>query len=189
MMEFLPSHDINVSPWKEQYPSEAEAKFKIAHDGNRICVLFECTTDEIRNMNTSDQSPVSDDSCVEVFLEPCAGDEYRNLEVNYCGAINASHRRSRKESTRMTPDELSRVWTFRRNAPTNTDNGKYRWLQYICAPFDLIGIEYYEGKQIRGNVYACAAKASKPYFLCWNPIDTQSPDYHRPEYFGTMELQ
>ena len=38
----------------------------------------------------------------------------------------------------------------------------------------------------RANVYKCADKSSHPHWLTWNRVDRVKPDFHRPEFFGTL---
>ncbi|MCK7536290.1 MAG: carbohydrate-binding family 9-like protein [Marinilabiliales bacterium] len=44
------------------------------------------------------------------------------------------------------------------------------------------------GKSFRANFYKCGDKLSNPHFVTWNPVGTEKPDYHRPEYFGISEI-
>ncbi|MGH2565575.1 MAG: carbohydrate-binding family 9-like protein, partial [Ginsengibacter sp.] len=38
------------------------------------------------------------------------------------------------------------------------------------------------------NFYKCGDKLPKPHFLTWNTVETEDPDFHAPEYFGSMEF-
>jgi len=29
---------------------------------------------------------------------------------------------------------------------------------------------------------------SNPHYVTWNPVGTEQPDYHRPEYFGELKF-
>ena len=39
-----------------------------------------------------------------------------------------------------------------------------------------------------GNFYRCGGR-TEPQCACWNPIQWQQPDYHRPEFFGTLTFE
>lgn len=178
---------IDCSPWEKDYPTDAKATVHAAHDGKRLYFLFSCTTDEIRAENTADQSPVSDDSCVEAFIQPVEDGEYWNLEVNCTGAINASHRIEKPHATKLTPAELAQIWRFAGNYRTSQE--RTSWRQLIAVPLSLMETSYSPGMTMRANFYACAAKAEKPYFLCWNNIESEKPNYHQPKFFGRIQLQ
>ncbi len=55
---------------------------------------------------------------------------------------------------------------------------------------DMLGIEYRHGTPVvmAGNLNKCASATSAPHYLSWNPIDTPTPDFHRPEFFGKIIL-
>ncbi|MFR4039417.1 MAG: carbohydrate-binding family 9-like protein, partial [Butyricimonas faecalis] len=36
------------------------------------------------------------------------------------------------------------------------------------------------------NIHKCGNKLPHPHFVTWNPIPTEKPDFHRPEFFGTL---
>jgi len=38
------------------------------------------------------------------------------------------------------------------------------------------------------NFYKCGDGLSKPHYLSWKPIVAEKPDFHRPEFFSTIEL-
>ena len=178
---------IDCSPWEKDYPTQARATLHAAHDGKRLYFLFSCSTDEIRAENTAEQSAVSDDSCVEAFVQPVEGGEYFNLEVNCIGAINASHRMDRTHSTKLSSADLQQIRRFAQDYKTSQQATS--WQQLISAPLSLMGLTYTPGMKLRANFYACAARARKPYFLCWNNIENDKPDYHLPKFFGQIQLQ
>jgi hypothetical protein len=41
----------------------------------------------------------------------------------------------------------------------------------------------FEGVTLRGNLYKCADKSKTPHYLSAFPIETEKPDFHRPEFF------
>ena len=41
-------------------------------------------------------------------------------------------------------------------------------------------------EKVRGNFYKCASATSEPHYLSWNPILTDKPDFHRPDFFGDI---
>ncbi len=47
----------------------------------------------------------------------------------------------------------------------------------------------WDGIKAKANVYKCGDNLSKPHFLSWNPIHHPTPNFHLPEFFGTLELE
>lgn len=183
---------IGCNNWPGMFPYHPLSSFTIAHSGKALYIDFFSRTNFLRAEVYEDLGPVSGDSCVEFFVQPKPGGEYWNFEFNCIGTLNASHRMSRPEPVRLTPAELRRVQRVAGcgNRPFRELEGIFSWNLLTVIPLDLIGVEY-EGKpvEMRGNFYKCASATSQPHYLSWSPIDTPAPDFHRPEYFGTLILR
>jgi hypothetical protein len=182
---------INEINWRE-YPYAPLATFTIAHSQTAIYIDFFVRCNYLRAENFENQSPVSDDSCVEFFVSPTHDNHYWNFEFNCIGAINASHRSERKNPTRLTADELARVVRYAScgTRPFREMEGMFAWNLLVAIPLDLIGVKY-EGEPVSlaANFYKVAAATSAPHFLTWNPVVSEKPDFHRPECFGELILE
>ncbi|MDE6542241.1 MAG: hypothetical protein K2L74_09530 [Muribaculaceae bacterium] len=187
-----PRGSISCANWAAEYPYRPLSTFTIAHSGTALYIDFFSRTNFLRAEVFEDQGPVSKDSCVEFFVEPKAGGEYWNFEFNCIGVINASHRLTRPQPTRLGAAELASVKRYAScgSRPFRELEGMFSWNLLVIIPLSLIGISY-EGKpvEMRGNFYKCASATSQPHFLSWNPVLTPSPDFHRPEFFGKLILQ
>lgn len=175
--------------WAKDYPYHPLTVFTIAHSEKYIYVDFFVRCNYLRAINYQNNSPVSQDSCVEFFVSPECNSHYWNFEFNCIGTINASHRSERNNPTRLNDEQLASVKRYAScgTRPFNEVEGLFTWNLIIAIPFELIGV-HYEGNPIemRGNFYKCASAASQPHYLSWNPIITEKPDFHRPEYFGKI---
>lgn len=182
---------INEVNWAQEFPYRPLAAFSIAHSGTALYVDFLVRCNYLRAENYTDQSPVSQDSCVEFFVSPTSDLHYWNFEFNCIGAINASHRSERNKPTRLTSDELARVRRYPScgSRPFCELEGLFIWSLLVVIPFDLIGVEY-DGtpKVISGNFNKCASATSQPHYLSWNRIVSEKPDFHRPDCFGHLIL-
>jgi hypothetical protein len=178
--------------WATDYPYHPLTVCSIAHSGTEILVEFFVRCNYLRAVNYHNNSPVSEDSCVEFFVSPSLDNHYWNFELNCIGTINASHRSERHNPTRLTDTELARVRRYAScgNRPFQEVEGLFTWSLVIAIPLELIGV-CYEGKPIEltGNFYKCASGSSQPHFLSWAPINTPTPDFHRPEFFGKLRLE
>ena len=66
-------------------------------------------------------------------------------------------------------------------------------LAEYCLPLDFFRLFYPDfrlvpGVRFRGNCYKCGDRTEHPHYLAWNPVNTLSPDFHRPEFLGEMIL-
>lgn len=178
--------------WARDFPYHPLTVFTIAHSGKYIYVDFFVRCNYLRAMNYLNNSPVSQDSCVEFFVSPECDAHYWNFEFNCIGTINASHRSERNNPIRLNDEQLALVKRYAScgTRPFNEVEGLFTWNLIIAIPLELIGI-HYEGHPIemKGNFYKCASGSSQPHYLSWNPIHTEKPDFHRPEFFGKIILQ
>ena len=46
-----------------------------------------------------------------------------------------------------------------------------------------------DGLKVKGNVYKCGDMLPHPHFLSFFPIDLPKPDFHRPDFFGSVEFE
>ena len=70
------------------------------------------------------------------------------------------------------------------SAPSIQDDSVY-WNMAIEIPAEIFGINSFEAP-LRGNLYKCADKANTPHYLSAFPIETEKPDFHRPEFFQEL---
>jgi hypothetical protein len=182
---------IDSLNWPEQYPYAPLTTVNIAHSGTALYIDFFVRSNYLRAVNSTDQSPVSQDSCVEFFVSPSRDNHYWNFEFNCISAINASQRSERHNPTRLTADQLARVKRYGScgTRPFCEIEGIFTWNLLVVIPLDLIGVQY-SGQPVtlNANFYKCASATSCPHYLSWNPIETPAPDFHRPEFFGQITL-
>lgn len=188
----VPKSGINCVNWKDKFPYHPITVFSMAHSKRYIYVNYFVRCNFLRAVNYRNNSPVADDSCVEFFLKLPDGNEYWNFEFNCIGAVNASHRSERKNPHRLTDEEISQIKRYAScgSNPFNELEGMFNWGLTIAIPFDLIGLTNPEFPlDIFGNLYKCASATSMPHYLSWSPIETEKPDFHRPEYFAKIILK
>ncbi|MBD5234273.1 MAG: hypothetical protein HDS65_08875 [Bacteroidales bacterium] len=183
---------IECANWPDESQSRPKASFAIAHSGHKLYIDFRVRCNYLLAEHSHDQDPVSQDSCVEVFMQPEKDGEYWNFEFNCIGFLNASHRLVRPNPTRLNESELAQVLRFPScgNRPFKEIEGVFTWNILVVIPLSLMNFDNpAPGTVIRGNFYKCASGASVPHYLSWNPITTEKPDFHRPEFFGELVFE
>ena len=184
--------EISCVDWPEVSSYRPMASFAVAYSGRYLYIDFLTRCNYLRAENTADQSPVSQDSCVEFFIDPGCDGHYWNFEFNCIGTINASHRRERRNPTRLTSDELARVkrWPSCGTRPFREIEGLFTWNLLVAIPLDLMGLDADRMPgRVRCNFYKCASATSEPHYLSWSPVLCAQPDFHRPEYFGEAKFK
>ena len=184
--------NVECINWKEQFPYHPLTSYSIAHSGNKIYIDFFVRCNYLRAVTSENNGPVHQDSCVEFFVEPTGTLPYYNFEFNCIGAIHAARRMDRHNGTPLSDEELSSVERYAScgNKPFNEVEGLFSWNLVVAIPLSLIRLKY-EGKpmEMKGNFYKCADLTAAPHFLSWAPIDTENPDFHRPEFFRPITLE
>jgi hypothetical protein len=147
----------------------------------------------VRAVAVADNGEVWKDSCVEFFVTPADDGIYYNFEFNCAGTclLAAGTSRNGREAARNNV-----IAPIRRNPslgrhPFGERKGETEWDMTLVIPYTCLfkHPDYLPaGKTVRANFYKCGDDLTVPHFLSWNPIGTAQPDFHRPEFFGTVKF-
>ena len=182
----VPSLQVNEICWLPDVGIRMTQQ--ICYDDSAIYIHQSAVESNIRAEHTSPLAQVCEDSCMEFFFCPVAGDErYFNFEWNINGALYLGLRTGRENAMRLQPDDPAAAFDFRAN---KTENG---WEIFYRIPLPFIRLFFPEfqlkpGAVIKANCYKCGDKTEKPHYLSWNPSTSPTPDFHRPQDFGQMIL-
>ncbi len=180
---------IDQVNWQDLYPYKPFCSFVVAVSLTRLYVFYTVISKDLRAVNTTDLSPVAQDSCVEFFLQVPGKEEYWNFELNCIGALNASHRLERANPTRLTADELKSIGRYSScgSEAIEEQDGTFCWDIVISIPLQLVGLDSDNlPDYVMGNFYKCGSKIAHPHYLSWSAIDSDRPDFHRPDCFGKL---
>ena len=203
LIPFIPQENFEILPenalklkvtnnnWKSQFPYSPIVNSTLWHNGNTLFINFEVEEDYVAALAQKDNDDVYKDSCVEFFI---SFDEegYYNVEANCTGKILMSHRRGRKIDVEYAnPEILSNI---AREASLGTEPFECRttdgkWYLTLAIPatsFFKHDFKNFNGLEAKCNIYKCGDNLPKPHFLSWKPINTENPDFHRPEFFGSI---
>jgi len=185
-------YQIKTLNWKG-YDYKPDVSFSIAYGDREIFLKYYIAEDYFKAEKTEANQMVCEDSCVEFFVSPENDGIYYNLEFNGIGTILLGTGTGRADSKRADPDIISRI---RRKStvgekPVKEKKGKFEWSITIAIPVDVFfhhKIGDLKGKTFRANFYKCGDMLSVPHYVTWNPVGTENPDYHQPEYFGMLKF-
>ncbi len=180
---------IDCVNWPEICSYRPMTTFAIAYSATGIYIDFLVRCNYLRAVNYTNQSPVSQDSCVEFFIDPLCNGHYWNFEFNCIGAINASHRSERPNPTRLNDEELAKIRRYPScgTRPFCEIEGLFTWSLLVFIPFELMNLDADNlPEHSRANFYKCASATSDPHYLSWRPILIDKPDFHRPDFFGDI---
>jgi len=82
-------------------------------------------------------------------------------------------------------------WASLSTEPFDTRIEPTKWelsLRLPISTFFLHKLNRFDGLTASGNVYKCGDCLPVPHFISWNPIKTENPDFHRPDFFGQINF-
>ena len=180
----IPELSLEHILWEPDCGVRAFGQF--CYDDENLYVHLRAIEKNIRAENTAPLSPVCQDSCLEFFFMPAYGDRYFNFEINPNGCLYIGFGHGRYDSTAVYRSDMQKQFAIR------TDRTNDGWGVYYQIPLNFIRIfypEYEFSGLLKANVYKCGDLTKNRHYLAWNTVGTEMPDYHRPEFFGTMTFK
>jgi hypothetical protein len=183
---------VDVLNW-ESFNYKPDVKFTIAYTRHEMLLKYYVTEQWFKAEKTETNQDVYEDSCVEFFVSPSDDRIYYNLEFNGIGTCLMGSGTGRENRKRADPEIISRI-RRRGSAGEKSVSEKgdgFSWTITMAIPFSVFfhhNVNGLKGMTFRANFYKCGDKLSVPHYVTWNPVGTEKPDYHRPEYFGLLKF-
>jgi hypothetical protein len=183
---------IDTINWQD-FSYKPEVRFNIAWGPGEIYLKYYVRESNTKAEKDQPNQMVCEDSCVEFFVSPADDGIYYNFEFNPIGTALLGAGHGRADSKRADPvhiEGIRRLATMGEK-PFGEIEGDNRWSLTVAIPLDTFfhhHVTSLKGKTFRANFYKCGDKLSNPHFVTWNPVKTGKPDYHRPEFFGTLKF-
>ena len=173
---------ITYSPF-EGFESPFYAEVQLLYTDEAIYVHFKTDEKPLLARRTERDSGVCEDSCMEFFLSPDENDpHYLNFEINPFGALYLHKNLNRYETEAVdAPDELFEI----KSVITATS-----WELFYKIPFSFI-LSHFEKitDSCKANFYKCGEDTPVEHYACWNEIHLEKPDFHCPQFFGTLVFE
>ncbi len=190
--KLMPRNRIDIMNWKE-FDYKPDVQFSISYTAKEFILKYYVTEHYFKAEKTGSNQDVYEDSCVEFFVSPADDGIYYNFEFNAIGTCLMGSGTGRENRPRTDPEIISKIRrkTSSGLKPVNEKTGEYSWDITLAIPLEVLflhKIEGLKGKTMRANFYKCGDKLEIPHYLTWNPVETEKPDYHRPEFFGLLRF-
>lgn len=182
--EGIPALNIEYEYRHTEHSVKAWAQ--LCYDDKALYVRLQTVEPEIRAELHGPLGEICEDSCLEFFLCPMAGDDrYFNLEVNPNGAMYKGFGTSVHTLQRLIPENAYIV-----PGVQFTEDG---WSAEYAVPYEFIrlffpGFSPAPGYAFRANCYKCGNLTAHPHWLTWAPVSETVGTFHCPPYFGTMRF-
>lgn len=183
-LKFSAVPTLLVDCWLWENTSYApETQVFLVHNAETLKVKIISYEIDIRCEVTEDDRCVCCDSCVEFFVCPYEEDErYINIEVNPNGAMVMGLGKDRH-------NRISLVKQYKEQLSVRTQITKEYWYAEYSIPLSLL-VQIFEKEGpptvMYGNFYKCGDQTNHPHYGMWNRIDSVSPDFHQPQFFGKL---
>ncbi|MBL7699780.1 MAG: carbohydrate-binding family 9-like protein [Chitinophagaceae bacterium] len=203
--------DWNKPEWKNIDPVKIEKhmgslpKFepvveaKMMYDDNNVYVIFRVQDKFVQSTIQEYNGAVSENSCVEFFFSPDSSHplKYFNLEINAGGTPLIFYvSKPWNEFVKLESDDISKI-EIAHSLPKKVDpeiTQPITWFIEARVPFDML--KKYSGLskpgpgvKWKGNFYKTGSKTSNPNYMTWSFVDHPKPNFHLPQYFGTLKFQ
>ena len=119
---------------------------------------------------------------------------YYNVECNCTGKLLVAAGKDRHVRTPAPEEVMKRIdrWASLGTEPFDTRQEPTRWELALRLPISTFFQHKFDGfnaLMAKGNVYKCGDCLPVPHFISWNPIQTENPDFHRPDFFGQIVFE
>lgn len=184
-------NSVAILNW-DSFSYRPDLKFRIAHSNNEIWLKFYVTEKHILAQRTEPNSATHRDSCVEFFIDPEQDGNYYNFEFNCIGTTHLAYGPDRHQREFVNPDTILReikITSSLGDRPFEEKSGRHTWEMTVIIPAKLfvhnhdISLKKLVSK---ANFYKCGDDTSEKHYLSWNPVGSERPDFHRPEFFGKL---
>ena len=169
-----------------RFAHSVAAKAQVCYDDTALYIRLQATEEFIRAEHHGPLGEICEDSCLEFFFCPIAGDDrYFNIEVNPNGALFLGFGTSVRTLQRLIPET-----PVIHPKITMTPDG---WEVEYAIPYTFVQLFFPDfspapGKSIRANCYKCGDLTVAPHWLCWCKVSEELSTFHCPPYFGTMHF-
>ncbi len=184
--------EISYAGWGTSYVPETYAQL-VYQNGEGFHLKMTCKESNPKAVYTKYMDEVYKDSCMEFFVI-VSGERYLNIEMNSNGAMLSAIGADRNKRTPVS--EIIGKYSEASAFPIKAEKTADSWSLTVFISNDAIskifGIDtsmLKAGYAMRGNFYKCGDETESEHYVMWNPVKTENPDYHRPEFFGELILE
>jgi hypothetical protein len=170
-------------------PAKQQTVARVCYDADGLYVRFDCNDPDIWGSYTQRDDPIYDEEVVEVFLGPgeAVPVRYYELEVTPNGVLfDAQVYNPTSQRTELEVDTAWDCHGLRWEAERNDE--QHHWWAVLAIPWAAIAPGELPPVW-RANFYRIERpRRASPEFSCWSPTMTDPADFHKPAYFGLLQL-
>lgn len=200
--------DWNKAAWKKVKPLAIqkfmgpiphftpETEAKMIYDDDNVYVIFKVKDRYVKSVVEEYNGNVSGDACVEFFFSPDTQEplHYFNLEVNAGGTPLIFYvTKPWTDYTKLTADDIKQI-EIAHSLPAKIDpeiTEPVTWTLEYRIPLSILKkfsnvTNPKPGVKWKANFYKTGSRTSNPHWLTWSYVEFAKPNFHLPEFFGTL---
>lgn len=193
---------VRITNYMGKLPGfKPQAEAKMLYDDDNVYVIFRVKDRYVRSLVQEYNGNVSGDACVEFFFAPDTQfpERYFNLEVNAGGTPLMFYilpPYPRAQYTRLDPEDIKQI-EIAHSLPKVVDpeiKDAVTWTIEYRIPLSML--EKFSnvtrpgpGVVWKANFYKTASQSSNPHWITWSVVDNPVPNFHLPQFFGTLEFK
>lgn len=178
--------------WRDTFPYKPLMVATVEKTAHDIRLHYYVKEQSVRAVAQQDNDNVWEDSCAEFFIMPNPNDNiYYNFECNCAGVLLLGAGRERSCRT-LAPQEVTATIERRAslgNVPFEERQGETEWELTLRIPkevFFMHAFQTLEDVPLLCNIYKCGDRLTVPHFVSLFPINSETPDFHRPDSFRQL---
>ena len=205
----------NKAQWKKVKPIEITnfmgkvpefkptTEVKMMYDKSNVYVIFRVQDRYVRSLVQEYNGNVSGDSCVEFFFAPDDQfpERYFNLEINAGGTPLLFYilpPYPKAKFIKLDPEDIDQI-EIAHSLPAVVDpeiTEPVTWTIEYRIPLSLLKkftnvTTPNKGVVWKANFYKTAGRinTSNQHYITWSVVDNPTPNFHLPQFFGTLKFQ
>ena len=190
LLDNLDKNSISHTPWAS-FKYVPNVKFVLAYGADAIFIKYFVEEKFIKASIASSNGAVHEDACVELFISFEDEKAYYNLEFNCIGTALVGYGET-KEGRELQPEYLIKEIRYQSIITNPQQGNNVHWQLTIIIPFTLFkysNLSSLEGKKGRANFYKCGDHLPTPHYISWSDIKSAEPNFHLPQFFGSLQFK
>lgn len=169
---------------------------KMIYDDANVYVIFRVKDKQVRSLVQEYNGNVSGDACVEFFFSPDTQlpERYFNLEINAGGTPLIFYVTKPWTGFKKLEAEDIKQIEIAHSLPSVVDpeiKEEVTWTIEYRIPLSMLqkfsNVTYPKsGVTWKANFYKTASQSTNPHWITWSYVDNPKPNFHLPQFFGTL---
>lgn len=188
---------VKIDKYMGKIPAfKPQVEAKMMYDHDNVYVIFRVKDRFVKSTVEEYNGNVSGDSCVEFFFAPDSNAplKYFNLEINAGGTPLIFYvSKPWTEFIKLEAKEISQI-EIAHSLPAKIDpeiTEPVTWTIEYRIPLDMLSkfssvSRPAPGVKWKANFYKTGSRTSNPNWITWSYVDNPKPNFHLPQFFGTL---